>query len=56
MSASAEPLALLGRAAELRADGTSWADAASQLCVTHDELRKLAAARGTEFAQSLGSD
>jgi hypothetical protein len=35
-------LALLGRAAHLRASGRSWADAAAQLAVGQDELRRLA--------------
>ena len=43
MSATPEPLALLERAAELRAAGTPWADAAAQLAVDHRELRRLVA-------------
>ena len=42
MSASPESLALLERAAELRAAGAHSADAAKQLAVGHDELRRLA--------------
>src|SRR5262245_29347510 len=41
MSASPESLALLGRAAELRATGTPWTIAATQLSVGHDELRRI---------------
>ena len=38
---SPESLALLGRAAELRASGVPWSDAAAQLSLGHDELRRL---------------
>jgi hypothetical protein len=37
-----ERLALLGRAAELRANGTPWPDVAAQLATGTDELRRLA--------------
>ena len=40
---SPESLALLGRAAKFRAEGKSWADAATQLAISHDELRRLVA-------------
>ena len=49
MSASPESLALLERAAELRAAGTHWADAAKQLAVAHDELRRLAAENARDY-------
>ena len=48
-STSPESLALLGRAAELRAAGTPWADAATQLAVGVDELRRLAAGHARDY-------
>ena len=42
-AAPPETLALLGRAAELRASGTHWDRAAARLCLPHAELRKLVA-------------
>jgi hypothetical protein len=44
-----ETLALLGRAAELRAAGTPWPDAALQLKVAPDDLRALVAAHRRDF-------
>jgi hypothetical protein len=49
MSASPESLALLNRAAELRAAGTPWSDAATQLAVEHAELRRLVAEHGRDY-------
>jgi hypothetical protein len=49
MSVSPESLALLERAAELRAAGTPWADAATRLAVTHDELRRLASEHRRDY-------
>ena len=46
---SPESLALLGRAAELRASGVPWADAATKLAVGHDELRKLASEHSRDY-------
>jgi hypothetical protein len=44
-----ESLALLGRAAELRASGTHWADAAAQLSLGHDELRRLVSDHSRDY-------
>jgi hypothetical protein len=49
MSTSSESLVLLSRAAELRASGTRWPDAATQLSVGHDELRKLVAEHNRDY-------
>jgi hypothetical protein len=46
---SPESLALLGRAAELRATGVPWSDAATQLTVGQDELRKLASEHARDY-------
>src|SRR5689334_468248 len=43
MTTSPESLALLGRAAQLRAEGVHWPDAAEQLALGHDQLRRLVA-------------
>ena len=49
MSVSPEPLALLERAAELRARGRSWNETATKLSVTHDELRRLVAEQNRDY-------
>jgi hypothetical protein len=49
MTTSPETLALLGRAAKIRAEGKSWADAAAQLAVGADELRRLAADHSRDY-------
>jgi hypothetical protein len=49
MSTSSEPLTLLESAAELRAAGTPWAEAARQLAVAPDELRRLAAGHRRDY-------
>jgi hypothetical protein len=46
-----EPLALLGRAAELRAGGTPWDDVAAKLAVAVDDLRRLAAEHARGYAR-----
>src|SRR5436190_8675804 len=48
-TASPAPLALLTRAAELRAAGTPWPDAAAQLKVGHAELRRLPAEHARDY-------
>jgi hypothetical protein len=46
---SPESLALLGRAAELRASGVPWPDAATQLTLGHDELRRLVSDHSRDY-------
>src|SRR5262245_33786837 len=48
-TASPTSLALLSRAAELRAAGTPWSDAATQLAVDLAELRKLTAEHARDY-------
>src|SRR6187455_2604714 len=44
-----ESLALLRRAAELRAGGTPWPDAAARLDLGHDELRRLVSDHARDY-------
>jgi hypothetical protein len=46
-----ESLALLGRAAELRARGTPWDDTATKLAVSVDDLRRLSCEHARAFAR-----
>jgi hypothetical protein len=46
---SPESLALLGRAAQLRASGVPWPDAAAQLSLGHDELRRLVSDHSRDY-------
>jgi hypothetical protein len=48
---SPEPLGLLERAAELRARGRSWDEAAARLSLGHDELRKLVADHTRDYGR-----
>jgi hypothetical protein len=49
MTTSPESLALLGRAAELRAASTPWSDAAAQLAIGTEELRRLASENARDY-------
>jgi hypothetical protein len=49
MTTSPESLALLGRAAELRASGVPWSDAATKLALDHDELRALVSDHSRDY-------
>lgn len=51
MTTTPESLALLAGAAELRAAGAHWPDAAAQLAVDPKELRRLAAEHAGEYAK-----
>jgi hypothetical protein len=53
MSASPEPLALLERAAELRATGMPWDQTAAQLSLGRDELRRLTAEHRRDYDRLL---
>lgn len=49
MTTSSEPLALLSRAADLRAHGTPWNDTARQLAVEADPLHRLVAEHRRDY-------
>ena len=50
---SPESLDLLGRAAELRATGVPWADAATKLALDHDELRRVVSEHPRDYERLM---
>jgi hypothetical protein len=50
---SSERLALLSRAAELRASGTSWDEVAAKLATSTDELRRLACEHARAYSRLI---